>query len=78
MLDTSYNHFDINFKFKIPKKYDSVQNMSFRDCKNIPKKMFSVIFAMSGVLKPLKKVHQMKDKIKYNKTLYIFIKKIEI
>ena len=75
MLDTSYNHFDINSKFKIPKKYGSVQNMSFRELQKQSKKNFSVIFAMSGGLKPLKKLHQMKDKIKCKKTQHIFNKK---
>ena len=44
MLDTSYNHFDINSKFKIPKKYGSVQNMSFQELQKLSKKNFSIIF----------------------------------
>ena len=56
MLDTSYNHFDLNSKFKTPKNYGSVQNMSFRELqKQSKKKKFIVYFATSGVLKPLKK-----------------------
>ena len=39
MLDTSYKHFDINSKFKIPKKYGSVQNMSFRELQKWSKKI---------------------------------------
>ena len=31
MLDTSFNHFGINSKFKIPKRYGFVQNMSLRE-----------------------------------------------
>ena len=64
MLDISYNHFDIISKFKIPKKYGSVQNMNFRELQ----KQFN-FFA---------KIQQMKDKIKHNKTLYIFIQNFEI
>ena len=57
MLDTFYNHFDINFKFKIQKKYGSVQNISFRELQKEYKKNFSEFFALSGVLKTLKKIH---------------------
>ena len=78
MLDTSYKHFDINSNFKIPKKYGSVQNMSFRELQKMSKKNVSLIFAMSEGLKPLKKIHQMKDKIKCNKTPYIFLNYLEI
>ena len=44
MLDTSYNHFDINSKFEIPQKYDFVQNMSFRELQKKYKKIFQRIF----------------------------------
>ena len=44
MLDTSYNHFDINSKFKIPKKYVFVQNMSFQKMQKWSMKKFQHIF----------------------------------
>ena len=46
--------------------------MSFRELQKLPKKKFDVNFARSGVRETLKKIGQMKDKIKCNKTQYNF------
>ena len=73
MLDSYYNHFGINSKFKIPKKYGFVQNMSFRELQKQSKKKIQRIFCNAWSSLTIKKIHQMKDEIKCNKTLYIFI-----
>ena len=72
MLDTSYKHFDINSNFKIPKKYGSVQNMSFRELQKLSKKKIQRNFCNVRRSQTFKKNNQMKDKIKCNKTQYIF------
>ena len=58
------------------KKYGSVQNMSFRELQKLSKKKFQRNFCIVSGSRNIKKIHQMKDKIKCNKTLYIFIQKI--
>ena len=55
MLDTFYNHFDINFKFKIQKKNGSVQNISFRELQKQSKKKFQQNFCIVPSSQNIKK-----------------------
>ena len=72
MLDISYSHFDLNSKFKISKNMTLFKICVSENYKNCLKNFFRVNSARFGVLKTLQNIWQMKDKIKCNKTQYIF------
>ena len=78
MLDTSYKHSDLNFKLYNLKKIwmTLIKFWVSENCKNGLKNFFSVNFTRFGFQKTLKNTCQMKDKIKCNKTLYIFLSKL--
>ena len=72
MLDISYSHFDLNSKFKTSKNMTLFKIWVSENGKNCLKNFFSVNFARFSVLETLKYIWQTKDKIKCNKSQYIF------